>query len=151
MKSSLKLTTLCLALAGASLLQAQPADNAAPPPPPPEHGRGPGGPGGPGGRGGPTIEMITERLGLTADQQAKIGPILQQAREQGQAIWNDQSLTPDQKREKGRVLRETNRKAIAALLTPEQLAKFKEMRGRGHRDGDGQQPPPPPPPAPGVN
>jgi Spy/CpxP family protein refolding chaperone len=147
MKNSSKFAA-CLALvfaAGTALVRAETADdnNAPPPPPPPGHERGPG------GRGGPSLEKLSESLGLTADQQAKIGPLIKQRMEAGRAIREDTSLTREQMMEKMKANREEGAKEIEALLTPDQIAKFKalreEMRNRGPR-GDHQGPPPPPPP-----
>lgn len=130
MKSCSQLLSLFLtaALAAVPALQAQPAEgkNAA-------HERGPG-----GGRG-QNLERLSEELGLTADQKAKLGPIMKGQMEQMQALRKDESLSQEQRREKGRALREENQKAIAAILTPEQAKKFAEMRERGPR-GDGEHP-----------
>jgi protein CpxP len=130
MKNQLKLMSLILtaALAAIPALNAQPAEgqNAA-------HERGPGGPG--GGRA-QNLERLAEELGLTADQKAKLGPIMKGQMEQMQALRKDESLSQEQRREKGRTLREENQKAIAAILTPEQAKKFAEMRERGPRGGE---------------
>ena len=143
MKTSFKLSLACAVLALASaagLRAADPStDNSAPPPPPPhEHGQG--------GRRGPSIEMLTEKLSLTADQQTQIGALLKKQFAEAEALRNDPSLTQDQKRDKFRASREQGAKDIEALLTPDQVTKFqamrKEMRGRGPR-GDGPPPPPP--------
>jgi len=136
MKSLSKFLALSLTLAIASVpsLQAQPAEgqNAA-------HEHGPGGPGGPGGGNRPNLDRLAEELGLTADQKAKLGPIMKHQQEQMQALRKDESLSQEQRREKGRALREENQKAIAAVLTPEQAKKFAELRERGPRGG-GERP-----------
>jgi len=122
---------LTLAIAAVPALKAQPAEgqNAA-------HERGPGGPG--GGRG-QNLERLAEELGLTADQKAKLAPLMKGQMEQMQALRKDESLSQEQRREKGRALREENQKAVAAILTPEQAKKFAEMRERGPRGG-GERP-----------
>jgi Spy/CpxP family protein refolding chaperone len=129
MKNSLKLISLCLALAGIAVpvLKAQPADA-------PSQPRERGERGGPGGRGGgPNLEAMAKELDLTADQKAKLGPIL---KEQAKKMQELRDLSPEERREKGRALREENHKALATVLTPEQLKKFDEMRPRG---GQGQR------------
>jgi protein CpxP len=151
MKTRLKLISLCLALAGIAgpVLNAQPADPASP-----ARERGPGGPGGPG-RGGPNLETLAEELGLSAEQKAKLEPILKAQREQQQAIRQDESLSREQRMEKTRALREAGRKDIEAVLTPEQVKKYGEMRARGPRgggdgpgrDGKGEKGPKPEKPA----
>jgi protein CpxP len=130
MKYQNKLTALILtaALAAIPVLHAQSTESQTP-----AQERGPGGPGG-GGR--PNLERLAEELGLTADQKAKLGPIMKHQQEQMQALRKDESLSQEQRREKGRALREENQKAIAAILTPEQAKKFAEMRERGPRGGE---------------
>jgi len=136
MKIQSKLTSLLLTavLAAVPALRAQSAET-----PAPARENGPGGPGGPGGRGGPNLQMLAEELGLTADQKAKLGPIMKHQQEQMQALRKDESLSQEQRREKGRALREENQKAIAAVLTPEQAKKFADLRERGPRGG-GERP-----------
>lgn len=129
MKSRNKFLSLFLtvAIVAVPALKAQPAEgqNAA-------HERGPGGPGG-GAR--PNLDRLAEELGLSADQKAKLGPIMKHQQEQMQALRKDESLSPEQRREKGRALREENQKAISAILTPEQAKKFADLRERGPRGG----------------
>jgi Spy/CpxP family protein refolding chaperone len=129
MKTRLKFVSLCLTLAMAVVpalnAQAQAGDAAAPG----KRERGPGGPGGPGGR----LEMLAQELNLTADQKAKIAPLLKHEGEQMKAVRDDQSLSQDQKKEKAKAIREEGQKAIAAVLTPEQAKKLAEMRAQGPR------------------
>lgn len=132
MKNQLKLTSLILtaALAAIPALQAQSTES-----PAPARERGPGGPGG----RGPNLEMIAEELGLSADQKAKLAPIMKHQAEQMQAIRQDESLSREQRMEKVRTIREAGRKDIEAVLTPEQAKKFADLRARGPR-GDGERP-----------
>ncbi len=98
---------------------------------------------------------LTERLNLTADQQAKIEPILANSENQLQAARKDNFDKVSQ------IFQRANAQ-IAAILTPDQqvaLEKMsKEMENHrdqmfpGHmhawgdqHDGPGQPPPPPPP------
>lgn len=155
MKTPLKLIVLVggLALAAALPSYAQ-SDNSTPPP---KGERGPGGPGGPGRRG---PEMMFEQLGLSADQKARLEPILKSQREQMMALRQDKSLSEEDRRAKARALRESFTPQIDAVLTPEQQKKFAEMRARGPQGGpppgegrrrgrggeghEGGEPPPPP-------
>ncbi len=135
MKTRLKFVALCLSLAvtAVPMLKAQSdSDNAAKP----ARERGPGGP---GGRRGPSIDMLAQELGLSAEQKEKIAPILKDQEEKGQAIRKDESLSREQKMEKAKALREESQKAITALLTPEQAKKFTEMRARGPRPPKGEK------------
>ena len=80
-------------------------------------------------------EKFAKELNLTADQQAELKSIRENMRQQAQAIKNDSSLTADQKKAKFKELRKSTHEQMMAKLTPDQQAKFKEMRKehRGHR------------------
>jgi Spy/CpxP family protein refolding chaperone len=123
MKNRFKFIALCLSLAMVAVpmvkAQSESKDAANPP-----RERGPGGPGG----RGPNFEKIAEELGLTADQKAKAEPIF---KEQAKKMQGMRDLPPDERREKMKAMREENHKALAEILTPEQLKKFDEMRPRG--------------------
>jgi Spy/CpxP family protein refolding chaperone len=122
-QSKLLIALLAASLAAAPMIHAQSA---------PDHKPArEQGPGGPGGRGGPNLDMLAQELGLSADQKAKLAPILEQQRAKMQEL---RDLAPEQRREKMRAVREENHKALAAILTPEQLKKFDEMN-RGPRGG----------------
>src|SRR3954470_9685647 len=80
-------------------------------------------------------EKLAKELNLTPEQQAELKSIRENAKQQTQAIKNDTSLTPDQKKAKFQDLRKSTHEQMMAKLTPDQQAKFKEMRKehRGHR------------------
>ena len=122
MKTRLKFLPLCLTLAFAVVpaLKAQ-SDDAAKPAR--EHG---------GGRG-PNFDGFADRLGLSADQKEKIEPIWKKQEEQGRAILKDKSLSQEEKQDKIKAARAETQKAIEALLTPDQVKKFAEMREHGPR------------------
>jgi len=134
MNRKLILTSLSLLLV--SSLPALRADDTTPPPPPPAHGKGEG--------RNPVqrLQMLAEKLNLTADQKAKIEPILKAELLEIKAVMDDQSLSREARREKIGAINQKYRPQIAALLTPEQQAKFKEIRQdlrqerREHRKGD---------------
>ncbi len=96
---------------------------------PPRHERGPGGPGGAKER----LQAMTEHLGMTAEQQEKIGAIMKEQAEQGRAFRDDKTLTQEQRRDKLQATRKVAGEKIRAVLTPEQQAKFdaKPPRGAG--------------------
>jgi HlyD family secretion protein len=109
----------------------------------PSTGAAPGGaPGGGAGQGRQSPEEMRDRLvnglGLSAEQQRKLDPILADMREQMSAV---RSL-PEAERQKGAAAaREAMRVRIREILTPEQQAKFDETsaaaggRGRGVSSG----------------
>ncbi len=126
MKNLLKLIVACIGL----VLFVAPALRAEEPPAPPagrpEHGRGPGGP-------GQMMKRAAHELGLSADQQAKWEAINQQEKAAADAIRNDNTIAPQDKRAK---LREANKPFAdqrRAVLNPEQQNKFDEMRKAGPR------------------
>ena len=90
-----------------------------------------------GAMGGPTmgamtpesrLKMLTEKLNLTDDQQAKLKPILEDESKQMKALHDDTSLAPADKRAKMKELRESSTDKINAVLTPDQQAKWKQMK-----------------------
>ncbi len=79
------------------------------------------------------------QLNLTADQQAKIHPILQSSRQQAQVVRADASLTPEQKKAKIRGIHQDAMTQVNSLLTPEQQQQWQERRQ--HRGGHPGPPP----------
>ena len=71
-------------------------------------------------KGGDRIERMTKALDLTADQQAKIQPILDQAKPQIIAARKES-------RDKVKSIRENTQAQIRPLLTPPQQQKFDAM------------------------
>lgn len=92
----------------------------------PEHG-GPGGAGGhQHGDWGNPLEHLTKELNLTPDQQAKVTPIVDQAKPQIQQIHQEAM-------EKMRAVMESTGAQIRPLLSPEQQQKFDAMK-KAHED-----------------
>ena len=87
-------------------------------------------------------QKFAQALNLTPDQQAALKSIHENFRQQGQAIKNDSSLTPDQKKAKFKELRKGTHEQMMAKLTPDQQQKLKDMRkehrGRGRHGRKGQ-------------
>jgi Spy/CpxP family protein refolding chaperone len=74
------------------------------------------------------------KLGLTVDQKAKMKSIHEGTRDQMKALRADQSLTPEQRHEKARSIREATRRQVLGVLTPPQQELMKnrmERRGKG--------------------
>jgi protein CpxP len=146
--------------AGAAVAQ---TDAAPPPPPPPDQTQGPPpqGTAGPRGawRGGPEhrVEMLQKRLNLTDDQTAQVKAVFADSRSRMEALRDSSqgnSAPPD--RHALREIHEQEEAKLEAILTPDQRAKYQQMREHQrermeeHRQGpppDGSAPPPPPPPA----
>jgi periplasmic protein CpxP/Spy len=74
------------------------------------------------------LQMLSEKLNLTDDQKAKLKPILQDEIQQIKTVREDSSLSQEQKHAKLESIHESMHDQIHAVLTPEQQAKFKQMR-----------------------
>jgi Spy/CpxP family protein refolding chaperone len=75
------------------------------------------------------LARMTACMGLSADQQAKIKPILEEAIKEKQAVRADQNLTREQRRAKMQQLRGQMQEKVKPLLTAEQLKKFDTCKG----------------------
>jgi Spy/CpxP family protein refolding chaperone len=113
------------------------------------HFGGPGGPGGPGGAG--QLQRLTTVLGLSADQQSQIKPILDAAHTQVQAIFANTSLTPDQKFEQAKETRQAADGQINGILTTQQQTQFAALKERMHRHWHGGPEASPSPSVSGTN
>ena len=91
------------------------------------------------------LKNLTYRLSLTADQQAKIKPILEDTHAQSQTLMNDSSLSQDERRNKMRSLHETSSTKIRDVLNDDQKKKFdawqQEMRDQMRQRQGGENPP----------
>jgi periplasmic protein CpxP/Spy len=83
---------------------------------------------------------LSKKLGLSADQTAKLEPILADRQQKVQALRADTSLTPDQRKQQMRAIGKDSQEQLAGILTPEQMQQLKAMH-HGRR-GDRQAPPP---------
>ena len=94
------------------------------------HGGGPG-------KGEGMLKKLTDDLGLTPDQVAKIKPIIETFRTTVESARQDTTLQPKDKKAKIKEARETETAGIKAVLTPDQQAKFDtlEQQMREHRGG----------------
>jgi Spy/CpxP family protein refolding chaperone len=134
------LPLLILPLAGLFAMPAAVQAEDAKPKPPGERR----GPGGPGGRMNPEerLKMMTEKLGLSEEQQTKIkaiqeknGPAMKELMAKGRENLSEEDKT------KLRELGKAQMEEIGAVLTPEQKEKMKELRGAGGPGGEGRRKP----------
>ena len=77
---------------------------------------------------GDRMQKLSQELNLTADQQAKIKPIFQQAHAQAKTIHQDTTLNKDQKMAKMKELHQNAMAQMNEVLTPEQQATWKQLR-----------------------
>ncbi len=93
------------------------------------------------------LSKMTKRYGLSDAQKAQIRPILAEEKTKMDALFRDSSLSPEDRFDKMRAIREDEVARISPILSDEQRAKYeKDQKQMGREDGD--QPPdgPPPPP-----
>jgi periplasmic protein CpxP/Spy len=121
-----------LALGATSVTRAQ--DN-----PQPQSGQGQWG----HGRGmNPDRQLVrlTRELNLTDDQQSQIKPLLVDRAQRMQALFQDQSLSQDDRRAQSKAIRDDADAKILAVLNDDQKQKYAAMQQRMHRRGGEGQP-----------
>jgi protein CpxP len=84
---------------------------------------------------------LTKKLNLTADQSAKLEPILAARDQKIAALTNDTSISPEAMKQQMRTIRQQTRQQLATVLTPDQMQQLHSMR---HGNGRGQQQQSPP-------
>jgi periplasmic protein CpxP/Spy len=81
---------------------------------------------------------ISKKLNLSADQTAKLEPILADRNNKIAALKNDTTISPVAMKQQKRAIRQQTRQQLATVLTPDQLQQLRTMR-HGHDRGQ-QQP-----------
>ena len=81
-------------------------------------------------RGGQGL-WLSKSLNLSSDQQAQIKSILDEQRQQIQALRADSSLSAQERFTKAQAIRQENKTKIGALLSDEQKQQLKQMQGMG--------------------
>jgi protein CpxP len=98
------------------------------------------------------LAHLTRVLNLSTDQQSQIKPILVDRQQKMQALWQDQSLSRQDRRSKALAIREDTRTRLEAALNDQQKQQFEQMQAkmqaRHHRGMDGSDQAPAPSPAP---
>jgi Spy/CpxP family protein refolding chaperone len=74
------------------------------------------------------LDWLNQQLNLTDEQKEKLRPILADESKQIKAVWDDTLLTQDQKHAKTKLIKESTRPQIEAVLTPEQREKFAQIK-----------------------
>jgi Spy/CpxP family protein refolding chaperone len=89
-----------------------------------------------GSSGVPTVErhlkLLTEKLDLTVDQQAKIKPILKELHDATQNLMQDESLSREERLDKVKPLREKADKKIREILSDDQKKKLDQLEQEPH-------------------
>jgi hypothetical protein len=91
------------------------------------------------------LEHLTKTLNLTADQQTQIKPILTDRQQKMQALFQDQSLTREDRHSKAEAIQQDTKTRLEATLNDQQKQQFEEMQAkmqaRRHQGGENQAPP----------
>ncbi len=83
------------------------------------------------------VKMLSEKLDLTTDQQAKVRPILQEMHDATEKIMQDESMSPDERAGLAKqVFYKADRKA-RQLLSDEQKKKLDQMEEDMHHGQHG--------------
>lgn len=82
------------------------------------------------------VKVLAEKLDLTADQQAKIKPIIQQMQDANQSAMNDTSLSPDERTKRTHEAMMTADKKVRTYLTDEQKKKLDDLEQQMHNGQD---------------
>jgi Spy/CpxP family protein refolding chaperone len=88
------------------------------------------------------LKMLSEKLDLTADQQAKARPILQEMTDGAQKAMNDQSVSQDDRMKNAHAVMQAADKKLRTILTDEQKTKLDEME-QSQMHADHAKPPQP--------
>ena len=83
-------------------------------------------PNGPGMHGRPNVDQIAKELSLTDDQKAKVKAVLEDTQKQMRSLREDTSLSQDDKRTKGKEIREAMQAKMKEILTADQYAKWQQ-------------------------
>jgi|HubBroStandDraft_2_1064218.scaffolds.fasta_scaffold428803_1 hypothetical protein len=83
------------------------------------------------------LKMLSEKLGLTAEQQAHALPILQQMQDGSQKLEDDPTLTADQRRAAMHPLFMKADQQMRAFLSEDQKKKLDEMEAQMHQEHHG--------------
>ncbi len=85
------------------------------------------------------LQMLTEKLDLTADQQAKAKPILQEMTDGAQKAMSDETLPREERTKKAHAVMMQADKKLRTFLTEEQKAKLDDME-QNQMHGDHAKP-----------
>ncbi len=70
---------------------------------------------------------LGRKLNLTADQTAKLEPILAERQQKLQAIKSNAALSPEEKHQQMHAIARTTHQELAGVLTPDQMQQMKAM------------------------
>ena len=87
------------------------------------------------------LQHMTKTLNLTSDQQTQIRPILVDRQQKMEALFQDQSLSREDRHSKMQAIQQDSKNRIEAVLNDQQKQTFESMHQRGpHGGGNEAQP-----------
>jgi periplasmic protein CpxP/Spy len=92
-----------------------------------------------GGQARGQLQWMAQQLNLTDDQKEKLKPILMKEGMEMKTVREDTSMSPDDKHEKMKAIRDKYRPDIRGILTPDQQQKFDQMKEEGMQKHQGMQ------------
>jgi periplasmic protein CpxP/Spy len=75
---------------------------------------------------------LAKKLNLTADQSAKLEPILADRDQKIAALHNDTTISPMIAKQQMRAIHQQTKQQLANVLTPDQLQQMRALRHHGH-------------------
>ncbi|MGC2695698.1 MAG: hypothetical protein WA738_07900 [Candidatus Angelobacter sp.] len=81
------------------------------------------------------LKDLSAKLNLTADQQAKIRPILEDTHQQMQSLMSDQSMSKEDKHAKMQSLHESVKAKVSDILNADQKKQFAAMMQEHEHQG----------------
>jgi hypothetical protein len=87
------------------------------------------------------LRVLSTQLALTPEQKEKLRPIVIEKGEQLSTVRLDEHITLERRLAKSAAIRETFRPKIEAVLTPEQLEKWKKLEQQGQAPAPTSAPP----------
>jgi periplasmic protein CpxP/Spy len=76
------------------------------------------------------LKHMTRQLDLSADQQSQIKPILESRQQQMQQLWQNQSMSRDERHQKMQAIQQDSSQKIEAVLNDSQKQKYESMQER---------------------
>lgn len=93
-----------------------------------------------GMRGTPNIDRMVQRLGLSDDQKSQVEPVLTQEYQKIRAVFQNTSLSRDEKIAQIRDIRKSTSEQMKSILTPDQYDKWSSSQMRRRRPAPFSQP-----------
>ena len=90
------------------------------------------------------LSKMTKRYGLSNPQKTQIRPVLDKEKRKTDALFQDASLSPEDRFESMRAIHKDEVSRVSAILTDDQKKKY--LKDQEHAGGDGMDSPHGPPP-----